>query len=260
VTDDKRVRVEREGRVMIVSLNRPEGLNALSVALLGDLADAYDEFRQDPEVWVAIIMGKGRCFSAGRDVKEMLAPPDAERRRAWQRLQVQGAEQGFLTNCDKPIIAAVHRYCMGGGLSIALSCDLIVAAEGTQFAVSEAKRGLPPTAVLARTFASLPHKLAMQMNLTGDPISAEQALQFGMINQIVPEADLRESAMRLAQRILAAAPLAVRAAKKKAWMVTGLGLEAALRLDVGQAARESEDLQEGLQAFREKRLPRWQGR
>ncbi len=258
--DYKNVLVERVGKVMIITLNRPQAMNALNTELLLDLHQAYKALKSDSDVWIGVLMGAGRCFCGGADVKEMAGGLSPEAHRKRQIIREAGEESGIPANCEKPMIAAVHGYCLGAALSMALSCDMIVAAEGTKFAVSEVKRGLPPTQVLARTFYSLPHKLAMEMNLTGDFITAEKALQYGMVNEVVPQPQLRESALKLADRVLAAAPLAVRAAKKKGWLITALAREETLLVDVGRIAKESEDLKEGLAAFVEKRKPQWRAR
>ncbi|MCH7705649.1 MAG: enoyl-CoA hydratase/isomerase family protein [Chloroflexi bacterium] len=165
-------------------------------------------------------------------------------------------------NCPvkKPLIAAIHGHTIGAGMSCALQCDIIIAADNTQMAIGEVKRGLPPTWVLVRCFHSLPYRIAMEMNLTGDPISASDAYRWGMVNCVVPREQLMETAFQMARRILDAAPLAVRAAKRKAQLILGMPLEQALRLDVGEEARNSEDLQEGMRAFGERRKPEWKAR
>ena len=252
---------EKQERIAVFTLNRPEVLNALNSDLRWELSQAYLDFDNDPELWVGILTGAGdRAFCAGMDIKERLSglTPEQEERVRWMRNNDRDPE----THCpvSKPLIAAIHGHTIGAGMSSALQCDVIVAADNTQMAIAEVKRGLPPTRVLVRSFHSLPYHIAMEMNMTGDPISAQDAYTWGLVNKVVPREQLMDAALHMAQRILEAAPLAVRAAKHKAQLILGVPLEQALKLDVGEMARNSEDVQEGLRAFGGKRKPQWKGR
>tara|TARA_Y100000310_G_C20652614_1_gene800278 strand:- start:975 stop:1757 length:783 start_codon:yes stop_codon:yes gene_type:complete len=252
---------EKQGRVATFTLNRPERLNALNSDLRWELAHAYADFDNDPDLWVGILTGVGdRAFSAGMDVKERAAgmTPEQEARVEW--LVTNGRDPNNNIFVTKPMIAAVHGWTLGAGLSIALQCDVIVAADDAKLAVTEVKRGLPPTWVLVRTFQAMPYHVAMEMNLTGDPLTAQEALHWGVVNKVVPLAELMDAAHAMADRILDAAPLGARAAKHKARLIQGVPFEQALRIDVGEPARLSEDLQEGFAAFAERRKPVWRGR
>ncbi|MBI2872170.1 MAG: enoyl-CoA hydratase/isomerase family protein [Chloroflexi bacterium] len=257
--DYETVKFERQGRIAIITLNRPQALNAFNTQEEWDLSHAFDEFEADDDLWVAIIKGEGRCFSAGADVKEMSRGVTPEDRKKRDQLHASGKTAGDYP-FTKPIIAAVHGYCLGAGLITALQCDMVVAAEDAQFGVAEVKRGLPPTNVLVRVFRSLPYKVAMDMNVTGDNITAQDAYRWGAVNQVVPREQLMEAALKMANRVLDAAPLAQRAAKKKARLQDGIPLQQAINIDVGGHVRQSEDLKEGIRAFVEKRKPVWRAR
>ncbi len=252
---------EKKGRIAVFTLNRPDVLNALNSDLRWELSQAYLDFDTDPELWVGILTGAGdRAFCAGMDVRDRLQglTPEQEERILWMQQNNRDPQTNVPTT--KPLIAAIHGHTIGAGLSITLLCDIIIAADNTRISIGEVKRGVPPTWVLVRSFQSLPYHVAMEMNLTGDPISAQDAHKWGMVNQVVPRDQLMEAAFQMADRILDAAPLAVRAAKSKAQLIHGIPLEQALQIDVGEVARKSEDAQEGLRAFAERRKPQWKAR
>ena len=252
-------RVERDGKLLVVTLDRPERMNALHPPANLELAGVFDAFESDPELWLAIVTGAGdRAFCAGNDL----------------RYQAEGgkmefSEKGFggLTaryGCTKPLIAAVNGVAMGGGFEIALACDLIVASDRARFALPEPRVGL---AALAGGLHRLPRQIglkqAMGMLLTGRHVDAEEGLRLGFVNEVVPHAELMPAARRWAEQILACAPLSVRATKQAA--LAGLdapSLEAAVNgryEELGRMLR-SEDMVEGPRAFAEKRPPQWKGR
>jgi len=253
-------KVERDGRLLIVTIDRPEVMNALHPMANAELGEAFDDFAADPELWVAIITGAGkRAFSAGNDLK-VTAKGEG---------QLVAAPSGFggLTNrfdLSKPVIAAVNGVAMGGGFEVALACDLIVAAENAVFALPEPRVGL---AALAGGMQRLPRQIgmkhAMGMLLTGRRVSAPEGAELGFVNEVVGEGEALAAARRWAEMILECAPLSVRASKQVAMQSLGFS---SLQESIEQrypAVRElmkSDDFREGPRAFAEKRDPEWKGR
>jgi crotonobetainyl-CoA hydratase len=255
------IRVDREGHVTIITLNRPDVMNALHSPAHFEMHEALDAFAADPEQWVGIITGAGeRAFSAGNDLKhqatggEMRSPPTG----------FAGLTSRF--DLNKPLIAAVNGVAMGGGFEIALACDIIVAADGAVFALPEPRVGL---AALAGGLHRLPRaigvKRAMGMILTGRRVSAAEGAELGFVNEVVPAAELMAAARRWAGQIAELSPMSVRASKEAVFK--GLDeptLEAAIkgqnRYPAVSALFTSEDFVEGPLAFSQKRAPNWKGR
>jgi enoyl-CoA hydratase/carnithine racemase len=249
--------VERQGRILTVTLDRPEVLNALHPAAHAELAKVFDDFAADPDVGIAIVTGAGnRAFCAGNDLKFQASGA---------RIAVPSSGFGGLTSrndCFKPLIAAVNGVAMGGGFEIALACDLIIAAESAIFALPEPRVGL---AALAGGLHRLPRQIglkhAMGMILTGRRVGAQEAYQLGIANEVVPDNQLMRAARRWADQILECAPLSVRGSKQAVLEGLGRSLPDAMR------ARYSEldkmighaDFVEGPRAFAEKRRPDWTG-
>ena len=251
--------VERSGTTLIVTIERPERMNALHPPANQELEKTFDDFSADPELWVAIITGAGdRAFSAGNDLKfqaeagGVVVPPTG----------FAGLTSRF--DLNKPVIAAVNGVAMGGGFEIALACDLIVAAESAVFALPEPRVGLLAAAGgVHRLPRQIGLKRAMGMILTGRRVSAEEGLQLGFVNEVVPPADLMQAARRWADLVIECSPLSVRASKQS--VLEGLeiaGLQEAMSTRYEEVVRlfKSEDFVEGPRAFAEKRPPQWKGR
>ncbi|MBW2269695.1 MAG: enoyl-CoA hydratase/isomerase family protein [Deltaproteobacteria bacterium] len=250
-------RAERDGRLLVVTIDRPEVMNAVHPLANMELAEIFDEFCGDPDLWVAIITGAGeRAFCAGNDLKFQASGGRGE--------MPSTGFGGLTSRFDnvKPVIAAVNGLAMGGGFEIALACDLIVAAETAVFALPEPRVGL---AALAGGMHRLPRQIglkqAMGLLLTGRRISAEEGARLGFVNEVVPATALLDAARRWAEQILECAPLSVRASKQAVMDGLGLPLEAAMsaRYPGIGAMFKSEDFQEGPRAFVEKRPPQWKG-
>jgi enoyl-CoA hydratase/carnithine racemase len=242
------VTVEERGPVTIVSINRPEKLNAINKAVAIELQQAFAAFDSSDQR-VAILTGAGgRAFSAGADVTDL---PEL-----WRCVPTVGIAT------EKPIIAAVRGWCIGGGLVMVMMCDLLVAAEDAKFSYPEGKVGITG-GMIAGLAARIPHKIAMEMMLVGEPIGAERAYQAGLANKIVANGDEVEEAVAFAQKIVGLAPLAL--ATMKRFVNDGVlpkgPAELAARFGAELAAvRNSADAEEGVRAFKERRKPRYQGR
>jgi enoyl-CoA hydratase/carnithine racemase len=253
--------IERDGRILVVTINRPERMNALHPPANAELAQVFDDFAADPELWVAILTGAGdRAFSAGNDL----------------RFQAEGnavtvPPSGFagLTSrwdLDKPVIAAVNGVAMGGGFEIALACDIILASENATFALPEPKVGL---AALAGGLHRLPRtigvKRAMGMILTGRAVPAAEGKALGFVHDVVPQADLLAAAKALAAQICELSPMSIRASKQAVMRsIDTPSLQAAYEGQMTntavQALFRSDDVREGPMAFAQKRKPEWKGR
>ena len=253
---------EKQGRIAIVTLNRPERMNALHPPAHFELHEIWNDFERDPEVWVGILTGAGdKAFSAGNDLKYT-----AEHGRSSNR--ARAAESGFggivnRTSCCKPIIAAVNGYALGGGFEMALACDIIIAAEHARLGLPEVRVGLMAGAGgVHRLPRMIPHKIAMGHILTGRHMTAHEAHRWGIVNEVVPGAELMPTVFTWANDILACAPLSVRASKQAALMGLGYPLDIALHMNYTEALtmQRSEDTIEGPRAFAEKRKPNWQAR
>lgn len=252
---------EIRDKIAYVTINRPQAYNACDFPTYERLTEVWHDFSQNDDAWVAILTGMGeKAFCAGSDIKlnfsAMPQPSDAFEPSNQVDL-MHGLEVW------KPIIAAVNGHCNGGGLEMALSCDFRVASENAQFGLGEVKLGLLPggggTQRLPRT---VPMGHALWMLYTGDRIDAQEAYRIGLVNKVVPLADLMPTVEAMARKIMEAGPLAVRAIKQAALKGMSMPLEDGLRLEAQlfRFLRATEDSVEGTRAFAEKRAPNWKAR
>ena len=254
------ISLRSQGRIRIVTLERPEARNAISTEVARELADVLRAVAEDEDAWVVVLTAAGdKAFCVGADLKE----------RAGFSLDDYHANRGpmkamfeAVRTIPQPSIASIFGFALGGGFELALSCDLIVAAEGTQVGLPEARAGLLPagggTQLLARKIG--PSK-AKELIFTGDRVDVS-AIGFGLINDIVPFDSLDAATMRLAERITQASPIAVREAKSSIDATVGLPLEEGIAVEHESWARvvATEDRAEGIEAFNEKRPPEWTNR
>ena len=259
-------RYELKDHVAYVTITRPEVMNALHAPASTELAKVWDDFAADDDAWVAVLTGEGeRAFSAGNDLKytaEMSRLPANER----PALTFPPSGFGGITNrydLHKPVIARVNGFALGGGFEMALACDIIIAADHAEVGLPEPRRGLIAGAMgVHRLPRQAPLKAAMGYMLTGRHIPAKRAYELGLVNEVVPLAELDDAVAAYVKDILRCAPLSVRATKEAAMV----GLDMSL-VDAGNARyewenrrRRSEDAVEGPRAFAEKREPNWQGK
>jgi enoyl-CoA hydratase/carnithine racemase len=247
--------------ICTIVINRPERLNAMDAEHYRALSAAWCRVRDDADIRVAIVTGAGeKSFSTGADIKSFLTGPP-------------GYDEMWLTQRDlllnrglevwKPVIAAVNGYCLGGGMTLMLATDVRVASTNATFSLAEVKRGvIPGNGGTQRILAQLPHAIAMEMLLTGDPMNAETAARFGLINRVVPAAELMATAREYARRIAGNAPLALQAAKELALRSRDLDLASGLRMEqvTNRMLMATDDAREGPAAFAEKRAPRFKGK
>ena len=253
---EEAVLTEADGGVLLITLNRPDARNAVNAALAAGVAAALDRLDADDDLQVAILTGAGKGFCAGMDLKAFVQgeSPHVEG-RGFAGI-VQGPPR-------KPIIAAIEGFAVAGGLEVALACDLIVAARGAKLGIPEAKRSLVAAGgALLRLPQRIPYHLAMEMALTGDPISAERGAEVGLVNRLAEPGEAVAVARELAAAIAANGPLALEASKRilveaqdwsedEAWQRQG---------EIAGPVFGSEDAREGATAFAEKRAPVWKGR
>jgi len=252
------IQYEKRDHIAFITMNRPEVMNALHPPCHEELDRVWDDFAADSDTWVAILTGAGeKAFSAGNDLKwtTQHGVPTLP------KTGFAGITKRF--DLDKPLIAAINGFALGGGFEIALACDVIVAAEHARFGVPEPRVGLMAAAGgVHRLPRHVPLKVAMGMMLTGRHITAAEALRLGIVNEVVPAKDLMIAAERWAREILECSPLSVRASKQAAMGSLHLSVHEAMdtHLDAERLLWASEDAREGPRAFAEKRKPVWQGK
>jgi len=263
-TEDVLVQVTEEGHVMVVTINRPEVRNAVNGSVHVRVSAALERANRDPSIRAIIITGAGEdAFCAGADLKAIAR---GENPLTDDPVQAARGFCGIVSHeTDKPLIAAVNGIAMGGGAEIVLACDLAIAAETASFALPEVKRGLfAGGGGVFRLQRQIPAKVAMEMLFTGDPITAQRAFELGLVNKIVPQAQVLDAALELARRIAKNAPLGVQASKRiTRGAINGTTDDAFYwQLIQGETDRlmSSEDALEGPRAFAEKRNPVWKAK
>lgn len=250
--------IETRGRVGLITLNRPQVLNALNNQIMREAMDALDAFDKNDTIGAMVITGNEKAFAAGADIKELM------NKSIQQMMDTDHiAVFGRIRTIRKPVIAAVSGWVLGGGCEIAMSCDMIVASESAMFGQPEITIGVIPGAGgTQRLTYAVGKALAMEMILNNRMLSSQEALQHGLVNRVVPVDAYLDEALKLAEEIASRAPLAVRAAKKMINQSYERTLAEGLRVEKQEFYNlfASEDQKEGMKAFAEKRKPNWTGK
>ncbi len=253
------IMVEKNCRIGILTLNRPEVRNALNAQLTAELLDALQEMGDDSEVGAVILKGAGKSFCSGHDFSELIGKTLMEYRAIFGK-SVRILEA--MADMGKPVIAAVHGHATAMGCALAAGCDLAIASEDALFQTPGVNIGFACITPMAGIYRSLGRKKCLELILTGDAISAREAERNGLVNRVVPREKLEETAMEMAEKIAAKAPLAVRMGKQSFYGMADMEHRKAYAYAIEMISinASTEDGQEGMDAFREKRTPQWKGR
>lgn len=251
------ITAEKKGHILLVTMNRPDVYNAVHVDMHNEMAACWDDFAADQDLWVAVLTGAGdKAFSAGNDLKATAA---GGARATMTPMGFAGLSSRF--NLEKPIIAAVNGFAMGGGFETALSCDIILASENAKFALPEVKVGFFAAASGVQRLSRYIGRLAAQeMMYTGRTIGAQEALEMGCVNEVHPHDELMAKAMEKAEQLCTVSPSAVKATKRvlnDMYARDGLAESVAYSREVIADLSKTEDFKEGVNAFVEKRAPKW---
>lgn len=255
---------EKRDKVAYITINRPEARNALDFETSKALNDAWKDFRDDDNLWIAVLTGAGdKAFCSGADLKSLIPAltQGSQERSEGENAGFGGITRGF--ECWKPIIAAINGYCIAGGFELMLACDLRVAAENATFGLAEVRWGIIPGAGgTQRLPRAVPLAKAMEIILTGEQFSAQEAYQFGLLNRVVPQAELMNETQKLVNTLLERGPLALRAAKQAMLQGLDMTLDEGMNLEqqLFRTLLRTEDAVEGPKAFAQKRKPNFQGK
>jgi enoyl-CoA hydratase/carnithine racemase len=250
---------ELENHVATITLNRPEARNAINGALRADLNAAWDRFRDDEDAWVGILTANGPVFSAGADLKDGAGSVGVFGGTFWEKPTINSFESGM--ELFKPTIAAVHGPCIGYGLTGVLFCDFVIASTEATFSFPEVSIGVPTIVGAIRLPPRIGWANAMEVLLTGKPMTAERAKEVGLVWRLVEPDDMLDEAKAWARTLTEAAPLAQRATKEVAWRTADMGWIESVRFGetMRKVAGATDDVAEGRRAWQEKRKPDWQG-
>ncbi|RLA02525.1 MAG: crotonase/enoyl-CoA hydratase family protein [Gammaproteobacteria bacterium] len=265
---EKLIKVEKENHITTLTLNHPDKLNVIDLDGFKQFIDVFTEINMDPDVWVVVIKGEGRCFTAGIDLKSLasLASDGGADSREHLRKEILGGQESMsiIESCTKPVIAAIHGYCLGAGVDLISACDIRIASKDALFGIREAKM-----AVIADlgTLQRLPHIIGQgwtrELALTGRDFSAEEALQMGLVTRVCESKEvLFEEADKLAQEVTSCAPLTIQGTKDVLNYSRDNGVQSGLQYvaQKNAAALISEDLKEAITAVMQKRKPAFKGK
>ncbi len=254
------VTYECEDHIATITLNRPEARNAINGALRQDLNAAWERFRDDEDAWVAILTAAGDVFCAGGDLKDGEGSVGTFAGTFWEKPTINSFESGM--ELFKPTIAAVHGPCVGYGVTGVLFCDFVIASTTATFSFPEVTLGVPTIVGAIRLPERVRWADAMELLLTCKPVSAERANEMGLVLRLVEPEELQDTARTWARTLTEAAPLAQRATKEVAWRTANMGWIESVRFGetMRKVAGATQDVVEGIAAWREKRAPRWRGR